>query len=322
MTLLASDHAVLRQALEWLESGLRVQLVTVVRTFGSSPRQPGAALAIASSGAFVGSVSGGCVEEDLVARYASLGSHKPQVVTYGVSAEEARRFGLACGGTLKLVIEPMDSERGLREIVEALDRREQRIRTLDLSSGEASVRPTAGQERIVFDETRLDVTYGPRWRLLIIGAGQTSGYLAEMAQALDYHVMVCDPREEYVEQWDVPGADLLKGMPDDVVREIMPDVCTAIVALTHDPKLDDMALLEALHSEAWYVGALGSTRTNAKRRERLKEHFDLTKAELERLHGPVGLPIGSKTPAEIALAILAELTAERNGARLASAAVS
>jgi xanthine dehydrogenase accessory factor len=322
MTLLASDHAVLRQALEWLESGLRVQLVTVVDTFGSSPRQPGAALAIASSGAFAGSVSGGCVEEDLVARYASLDSEKPQVVTYGVSAEEARRFGLPCGGSLRLVIEPLDSERGLREVVQALNRREQRTRSLDLFSGEAGVGPGAGRERIMFDETRLDVTYGPRWRLLIIGAGQTSGYLAEMAQALDYHVMVCDPREEYIDQWDVPGADLVKGMPDDVVREIVPDACTAIVALTHDPKLDDMALLEALRSEAWYVGALGSARTNAKRRERLKEHFDLSEAELERLHGPVGLPIGSKTPPEIALAILAELTAERNGARLASAAVS
>jgi xanthine dehydrogenase accessory factor len=148
--------------------------------------------------------------------------------------------------------------------------------------------------------------YGPRWRLLIIGAGQTSVYLANMAQALDYQVSICEPRDAMRESWDIQDVELLNMMPDDAVLAMQPDAHTAIVALTHDPKLDDMALLEALKSAAFYVGALGSKKNNANRRQRLAM-FDLSAMEIDRLHGPVGLPIGSRTPPEIAIAILAEL---------------
>jgi xanthine dehydrogenase accessory factor len=168
-----------------------------------------------------------------------------------------------------------------------------------------------------FDGKVLKSIHGPRWRLLIIGAGQTSRFLAQMAQALDYQVTVCDPREEYADEWNVPGATLLRGYPDDVVLQLNPDPHLAVVAVTHDPKLDDAALTEALKSPAFYVGALGSRLNNEKRRKRLLD-FDLSKDEIARLHGPVGLKIGSKTPAEIAVSIVAEITAVRRGVKLES----
>jgi xanthine dehydrogenase accessory factor len=158
--------------------------------------------------------------------------------------------------------------------------------------------------------------HGPRWRLLIIGAGQLSTFLAQMAQGLDYQVTICDPREEYAEGWNVAGVELKRGMPDDVVLEMSLDGHSAVVTLTHDPKLDDMALLEALKSPAFYVGALGSRGNTAARKQRLAL-FDLSPGEIERLHGPVGLDLGGKTPAEIAVSIAAELVAVRNGVALA-----
>jgi xanthine/CO dehydrogenase XdhC/CoxF family maturation factor len=153
----------------------------------------------------------------------------------------------------------------------------------------------------------------PALGLLIIGAGQISRYLAAMAQALDYAVTICDPRPEYRSEWQVAGAHLADGMPDDVFQALNPDPHLAVVALTHDPKLDDLALLEALKSSAFYVGALGSRRSQARRRERLLHHFDLSVAQVDRLHGPVGIPIGSRTPPEIAVSILAEMTAAKYG---------
>jgi xanthine dehydrogenase accessory factor len=162
-----------------------------------------------------------------------------------------------------------------------------------------------------FDGATLATVHGPRWRMLIIGAGQTSAYLARMAQALDYQVFVCDPRADMRETWDVPDTVVMSEMPDDAVLALQADGSTVIIALTHDPKLDDMALLEALKSPAFYVGALGSLANNAKRRERLAL-FDLTPEEIARLHGPVGLNIGSRTPPEIAVSILAHLISVRN----------
>ena len=151
--------------------------------------------------------------------------------------------------------------------------------------------------------------------MLVIGAGQLSKYLAQIAVGLDYQVTVCDPRVEYTDTWDIPGVTLVKTMPDDTVIEMKLDERCAVVALTHDPKLDDLALMEALKSPAFYVGALGSRANNAKRRKRLEE-FDLTREQIGRLHGPIGLYIGSRTPPEIAISILAEITAVKNGVAL------
>ena len=157
--------------------------------------------------------------------------------------------------------------------------------------------------------------HGPRWRLLLIGAGQVTRYLAQMAQALDYHVTVCDPRGEYADGWDFKEVPINRGYPDDVVVAMNLDAHSAVVAVTHDPKLDDAALLEALKSPAFYVGALGSQKNNDARRKRLAD-FDLAPSEIARLRGPVGLKIGSKTPPEIAVAILAEMTAVRRGVQI------
>jgi xanthine dehydrogenase accessory factor len=172
--------------------------------------------------------------------------------------------------------------------------------------------PGEGDLLVLTDDT-LTTTHGPRWRLVLIGAGQMTQYLATMARALDYEVVVCDPRDEYAQEFHVDGARLLRGMPDDVVVELRPDGHTAIVALTHDPKLDDLALMEALKSPAFYVGAIGSRVNQAKRRARLKEHFGIADEQLDRLHGPVGIKNGARTPPEIAVSILAELTAARYG---------
>ncbi len=306
------DLEVLGQAVDWLDAGRNVSLVTVVRTYGSSPRPVGALLAVADDGRFRGSVSGGCVEDELVTRLAQAPPARPQVIRFGVSAEEARRLQLPCGGVLELVVEPVRSVESMRMALDAIRARRIVGRRLDLGSGLAEL-VDADEGELQFDGETLVSIYGPRWRLLLIGAGQTSAYLARMAQALDYQILLCDPRDEYTREWDVRDTKYLEGMPDDVIRAIAPDQRTFIVALTHDPRLDDMALLEALVSDARYVGALGSRANNAKRRQRLAQHFDLTPEQLARLHGPVGLPIGSRTPPEIAVAILAELVAVRNG---------
>jgi len=308
------DTEVLKSAANWLAAGQRVTLATVVKTWGSAPRPIGALLAIRGDGLVSGSVSGGCVEDDLIERVrAEQALERPQVVTYGVTKEQAERFGLPCGGTLQLVLEPLSKSSGIDELVRRLGEHELVSRQLEMATGDVTLSSAHAPDLLEFNGTVLKTVHGPRWRLVIIGAGQTSRYLAFMAQALDYQVTVCDPREEYAVGWDVDGAVLDRRMPDDVVLAMKMDAHSAVVAVTHDPKLDDMALLEALKSPAFYVGALGSRLNNAKRRERLAQ-FDLSAEEIARLHGPVGLPIGSKTPPEIALSILAEMTAVRRGA--------
>jgi len=312
------DISVLRQVVQWTEQGHRVVLGTITRTWGSAPRPPGSAVAIRDDGLIAGSVSGGCIEDDLIdkARQGALATGRPQVVRYGIDADAAHRFGLPCGGLIELVLEPSLPRTRLPELLERLGRGERVRRVLDIPSGEVTLQAAGTADELELTDTTLVTHHGPRWRLMVVGAGQMTQYLAQMAGALGYQVLVCDPREEYATGFDVPGATLLRGMPDDVVRELKPDGHTAIIALTHDPKLDDLALMEALGSEAFYVGAIGSRANQAKRRERLKEHFEMTDAQLDRLHGPVGLKNGARTPPEIAVSILAELTAVRYGYRV------
>lgn len=312
------DLQVLRTGVAWLEEGHRVILATIVETWGSSPRPAGAMLAIRDDGLVAGSVSGGCVEDDLILRIRdkSLAIEKPEIATYGISKDEATRYGLPCGGKLELVLEPVGDKRSLTELLNRVDRHELTARTLDMQSGKVTLQPAnRADDTLSFDRKRLTTVHGPRWRLLVIGAGQLSQYLAQMAQALDYSVTVCDPREEYADTWNVQGTVLDRGMPDDVVLAMNLDAHCAVVAVTHDPKLDDLALMEALRSPAFYVGALGSRLNSQKRHERLLM-FELSGAELGRLHGPIGLNIGSKTPPEIAVSILAEMTAVRHGVDL------
>jgi xanthine dehydrogenase accessory factor len=308
------DAQVLKKAEEWQRAGHRAVIGTIVRTWGSAPRPVGSLVVIRDDGLVVGSVSGGCIEDDLVdrVRRKALAADRPQRVTYGVTAEEAFQFGLPCGGTIELVLEPVTADTRVGELLERVAQGKQTLRTLDMKTGRVTLEEGRGTDVLSFDDERLVTVHGPRWRLLVIGAGQLTHYVAQMALALDYQVTICDPREEYADGWLVAGTTLVRTMPDDTVVEFRPDRHTAIVALTHDPKLDDLALIEALKSQAFYVGAIGSKRNQAKRKERLKE-FGVSDTELDRLHGPVGLKNGARTPPEIAVSILAELTGVKYG---------
>lgn len=307
------DLEVLKTAADWKHAGFQVSLATVVQTWGSAPRPPGSILALRDDGLVLGSVSGGCIEDNLILRVREQGMpDRPEWVQYGVTREQAQHFGLPCGGILELVLEPLLDIGWINEILQRTGTHELVRRTLTLANGVTELAADTQNQALMFADGRLSMTFGPQMRLLIIGAGQLSQLVAQMAVPLGFDVLMCDPREEYTGTWQPAWGRHVPGMPDDVVLQICPDVHTAIVALTHDPKLDDMALLEALKSEAFYVGALGSRANNKKRRERLAL-FDLTPDQIQRLHGPIGLHIGSRVPAEIAVSILAEVISVKNG---------
>lgn len=306
----STDLSVLNSAVNWLKTGHSVAIATVAQTWGSAPRPVGSWLAIRDDGQVAGSVSGGCVEDDLIRRVQTeiLTRNTPEMVVYGVSQQEAARFGLPCGGTLRLLVEPNPELVVLEKLLAAISTHQVICRTVNLSTGKSILDQGSRHDEFLFTEQEMRTTYGPRWRLVIIGAGQLSLYTADFAIASDFEVIVIDPREEYAEGLNRHDLIFIKGMPDDVLLEIGVDPHTAVVALTHDPKLDDMALMEALKSPAFYVGALGSRKNTQKRKERLLE-FDLNQAQINKLHGPVGLYIGALTPPEIAVSILAEIIA-------------
>jgi xanthine dehydrogenase accessory factor len=313
-----ADLNVLRQVAQWTATGHAVALATITRTWGSAPRPPGSVVAIRGDGLVAGSVSGGCIEDDLIdkAKAGALTTQLPHVVKYGIDTDTAQRFGLPCGGMIELVLEPVLPRTRIDELLQRLARGERVRRILTLASGQVVLQPATPQDELRLDDTTLTTHHGPHWRLVLIGAGQMTQYLAQMAQALDYQVMVIDPREEYATGFHIDGATLLRDMPDDALKALAVDGHTAVIALTHDPKLDDLALMEALVSDAFYVGAIGSRANQAKRKQRLGEHFGITDDQFARLHGPVGLKNGARTPPEIAVSILAELTAVRYGFRV------
>ena len=310
----STDLSVLQSAVNWLQAGHSVAIATVVQTWGSAPRPIGSWLAIRDDGQVSGSVSGGCVEDDLIRRVQTeiLTRNTPEMVVYGVSQQEAARFGLPCGGTLRLLVEPKPELAVLERLLEQISSHQITRRTVNLSTGKSTLSDGSRHDEFVCNDQEMQTTYGPRWRMVIIGAGQLSLYTADFALASDFEVIVIDPREEYAEGLNRDNIIFFKGMPDDVLLEIGVDPHTAVVALTHDPKLDDMALMEALKSSAFYVGALGSRKNTQKRKERLLE-FDLNQEQVDKLHGPVGLYIGALTPPEIAVSILAEVIAVKYG---------
>jgi len=325
------DVLVLRTLRKWRAESRRAMLATVVRTWGSSPRPLGSIMALCEDGSVVGSVSGGCIEDDLIYRFTrayakgattepekpqELPSGPPRLVKYGITADEAHRFGLPCGGTLELLLEFDPDVRDLEQLLQLLGEGKLVERTVQLSTGKAHVEQCNKPSEMSMDSVRLVNVFGPEYRLLIIGAGQMSEYLSVMARFSGFAVTVCDPRQEYTASWSSPETKLVTDMPDDVVAEFKPDSRCAVVALTHDPKLDDLALLEALKSDAFYIGAIGSRRNNQARHRRLIEHFDQTDDSLRRLRGPIGIYIGSKTPAEIAVSVMAEILAVKNNVPL------
>lgn len=326
------DVTVLRHLLQWRREGRKALLATVVRTWGSSPRPVGSIMALCETGAVVGSVSGGCIEDDLIYRYSrantpatavppegithDIPDGPPERVKYGVTADEAHRFGLPCGGTLELMLEFNPDTGQLTALYDGLARGQLMLRRTEIATGRVEQRVCERPQALLDDGIWLSNCFGPEYRMLIIGAGQLSEYLASMAQFCGFAVTVCDPREEYRSSWSVAGVQLVTGMPDDVVRDFRMDRRSCVLALTHDPKLDDLALLEALQTEAFYVGAIGSRRNNEARRARLIEHFDQTEETLAPLRGPIGIYIGSKTPPEIAVSVMAEVLAVKNAVAL------
>ena len=316
------DVMVLRLLRDWRQAGKRALLATVVRTWGSSPRPVGSIMALCEDGSVVGSVSGGCIEDDLIYKHTQayakndIPQGPPSFVKYGITADEAHQFGLPCGGTLELLLEFDPDAASLAQLVKDLEGGQLVQRTVRLADGAVSLLPSARPEDLTVSSTELVNTFGPEYRMLLIGAGQLTEYLATMALFSGFAVTVCDPREEYRGAWSVRNVTVVSDMPDDVVTAFKPDRRSCVVALTHDPKLDDLALLEALKSEAFYVGAIGSRRNNEARKERMIEHFDQTEASLAPLRGPIGIYIGSKTPPEIAVSVMAEILAVKNGVAL------
>jgi xanthine dehydrogenase accessory factor len=312
------DQQVVRQLSAWLGAGKHCWLCTITETFGSSPRPAGSLLACNEDGLYCGSLSGGCVEDNLRESIfkGELAKNLPEQIRYGVTVEDVLRLGLPCGGSLEVFIEPIAPTQApiYAELADKIAQRVLVSRRVDKHSGAVSLQEVHRHQSIHSTPDELVHTYGPSFQLLLIGAVQVAWYLADMAQALDYDVKICDPRKELVDHAPATAAKVVAAVPDDWLRSLTLDQQTAIIALCHDPRIDDMALMEALPSDAFYVGAMGSVSTSESRRRRLLQ-LDLTEAEVDRLHAPVGLAIGSKTPPEIAVAILAELTQLRAGQR-------
>lgn len=319
----STDLRVLRTLRDWRAEGHRALLATVIRTWGSAPRPVGALMALREDGLVVGSVSGGCIEDDLIFRYTrargarSIPDGAPQLIRYGLNADEAHRFGLPCGGTLELLLEFDPQHALLEELVCKLKKGELVRRTVCCEDGHVTLDQVDKPQALQFDGKQLISIFGPEYRMLLIGAGILAEYLSTMALFNEFSVTLCDPRLEYMDAWTLPDVQKTTEMPDDAVVAFQPDRRSCIITLSHDPKLDDLALLEAIHSPAFYVGAIGSRRNNARRRDRMMKYFDETEASLARLRGPAGIYINSKTPAEIAVSIMAEVLAVKNGIRLA-----
>ena len=278
-------------------------------------------MACTMDGELVGSISGGCIEEDFLEqlRDGSLKAQydkesKPFIVKYGVTIEEQARLKLPCGGQLHVLLEYIDSSEQTCEVFQRLagdlKNHSKVSRRVDLTNGAISAEAQSSEDAVVIDGTQMTHSLSPMYRLLILGAGDVAKFVAEMAIALEYDVMLCDPRPNYLDNWAVPGVETTAQLPDDVVRERFSNPYSGIIALAHDPRVDDMALMEALKTSAFYIGAMGSVKTSAARRERLPE-LGLSSDEIERLHAPIGFQINSKTPAEIAISVMAEITSVR-----------
>lgn len=316
-------ESVIKDVLSWLEQGRRAWLCTIVETWGSSPRPAGSWLAVSDSGQWSGSVSGGCLEEDLLRRTAQGGAAYPVVVDYGITDNDRDDFRLPCGGRIRLLVEPLgDASKKsstaiehVRQLAEALTSREPISRRVSLSGTLALERAvTAAHPGVVFDGAELLHTLQPECRLLVIGAGEVARHVAEFATAADFTVTLCEPRETFASGWGHQHLPLDRRLPDDLVAESFSDTWCGVLALAHDPRVDDMGLLAALQSPAFYVGAMGSKRTSEARRERLAS-LGLLDAALQRLRAPIGIDIPSKTPAEIAISVVADLIAARHHLR-------
>jgi xanthine dehydrogenase accessory factor len=293
-TLRVNDHAaIFSQAIAWLQTGHEVAMATVLKTWGSAPRAAGSFLIARRDGAFEGSVSGGCVEGEVIAQAQSvIETATPKLLEFGVSNAKAWEVGLACGGEIQVLLYPARAEDLQHALAET-----QAGRSIEFNL------PVADAPILILE---------PAPRLAIIGAVHITQFLAPMAKALGYDVIVIDPRTAFLTTLRFPDISTCADWPDDALAAWKPDISSAIVALTHDPKIDDVALAAALNSDAFYIAALGSRKNHAGRLERLAAQ-GFSSNQLGRIHGPAGLAIGAATPSEIALSVLAQLTAARRG---------
>ena len=320
--MLAAGHdSVIQEVATWLEQGERVWLCTIVETWGSSPRPVGSWLAVSESGRWSGSVSGGCLEEDLLRRTAGNGPAHPVVIDYGITDDDRDQFQLPCGGRIRLLVEPLQSPEARDHIfalVSAMERRESVLRRVTLDAAPELLSPGRQTHASVsFNGERLEHVLQPECRLLLIGAGEVARYVAEFAMAADFEVTLCEPRDAFAEGWGYPHLVLDRHLPDDLIGQRFSDPWSGVLALAHDPRIDDMGLLAALTSRAFYVGAMGSQKTSDARRERLAS-LGVDPQALGRLRAPIGVNIPSKTPAEIAISVVADLVAARHHLRAAS----
>lgn len=305
-------------ALRWTEDGKSAAIATVVQTWGSAPRPVGSQLAISSEGELAGSVSGGCVEGAVVAEAMELMlTGQTLVMEFGVSDDQAFAVGLACGGQIRVMIEPVGTGVPVQMLRDLVAARAARQAVAYVVHPDTGARRLAGPEEFGprfrndasgFEEDgHFIAIHNPPLRLAIVGAVHIAQPLAQMADLAGYDMLICDPRESFASEGRFPGKTLSHDWPDEALEAFGLDARTAVVTLTHDPKLDDPAILSALRSDVFYIGCLGSTRTHAKRLDRLMQQ-GIAQADLDRIHGPVGLDIGARSPAEIAVSIMAELT--------------
>ncbi|MDX1782185.1 MAG: XdhC family protein [Thalassovita sp.] len=306
-------------ALDWHRTGKGAVLATVVQTWGSAPRRVGSQLAISGVGDIEGSVSGGCVEGAVVVEaIEALEDGEARILEFGVSDGDAFAVGLACGGTIRVLVEPIGAvmpEDMLAELVEARGKRVPIAYVVDTESWDRALTRDGHEDRFRMDRSGFEengktfvAIHNPPLRMLVVGAVHIAQALVPMARILGYDPVLIDPRESFGSEARFPGETILNDWPDEGVKALGLDSRTALILLTHDPKLDDPALEQAMDSGVFYIGALGSTRTHAKRVERLQDK-GVSEAQIARIHGPVGLDIGSASPAEIALSILADCTA-------------
>jgi len=301
------DLATLATALAWHRAGHQVRLATVMTTWGSAPRRVGSHLAIRDDGLFEGSVSGGCVEGDVVTEALALESGA-RTLEYGVADASAWAVGLACGGRIAILVQRLTDDGLPPALIEAILSATAAGQSITLSTD-----PATGLSRIGSDGEGFQRAYPPPRRLAIIGAVHIAQALVPLALGLGIAPTVIDPRGLFAADQRFAGLELDRRWPDDALADWQPNAASAVVALTHDPKLDDVALAAALRSPAFYIAALGSRKNHAGRLERLgAQGFDTP--TLSRMHGPAGLAIGAADPAEIALSIAAEMTAAWRGA--------
>jgi len=313
------DLQVVQQAGQWARDGLRVWLCTVLCTYGSAPRAPGSLLAVSESGHWVGSLSGGCVEEDFLERVAAGEfASRVAVVRYGDGSDSRGNIRLPCGGILDVLVEnlPGDcaSQAHLAQLEAALLGRRRLLREVDLDSGALQLHDDQSHGPWVEQaEGRVRLRIGAAQRLLLAGYSSVAHFCAEFGKGLGFEVVLCDPRDEVMDNVVLGGIEIRRELPSLFIANGGCHRDTAVVALTHDPKIDDLAMLEAVRTEAFYIGVMGSRATSDKRRERLRRIGGLSDGEMARIHAPIGLNLGSKTPAEIALAVLADILRTRSG---------